>query len=65
MTFKELTIGQSFDFIGPDRMRNHFFHRCEKISARKYRDEYGIDHAVGTISCNVYHVRQTLPNPFI
>lgn len=55
MKFRELKIGQSFDFIAPDRP-NSFFLRCTRISARKYKDERGEVHMVGTINARVYHV---------
>jgi len=54
--FKQLAIGQSFDFIGPNRMMNSFYLRCTKISARKYQDEKGNVHCVGSIRCKVHNV---------
>lgn len=58
-TFRNLRIGQSFDFIGPNRS-NSFFLRCVKISTRKYRDEDGVEHRIGTINCEVFHTSHWL-----
>ena len=55
-TFHDLAIGDSFDFVGPDRMLNSFYKRCKKISPRKYEDEDGHTHSVGTVKAVVYHV---------
>ncbi len=58
MSFKDLIIGQSFDFIddaAKDSTTNSFFKRCTKTSARKYTAD-GLIHKVGTINCSVYHV---------
>ena len=55
MTFKELSIGQSFDFIAGNRF-DSFFKRCIKTSARSYTDDSGIRHRIGSISAKVYHV---------
>lgn len=54
--FVGLAIGDTFDFISPDPMYNSFTLRCTKISKRKYRDESGQDHSVGSHYCAVYHV---------
>lgn len=54
--FWELKKGETFDFIEPYSHQNTFFLRCEKISPRKYRDEKGVEHRVGTIYAKVYHV---------
>lgn len=54
--FKNLAIGQSFDFISPNRMMNSFYKRCTKISARKYRDEDGVEHTIGSHYARVYNV---------
>jgi hypothetical protein len=55
-TFKQLRIGQWFDFVGPNHMMNSFHKRCQKVSARRYLDEDGIMHNVGSISARVYNV---------
>lgn len=54
--FKDLSIGDEFDFVKPDSRENSFFLRCEKISVRQYRDSNGNRHTVGTVSCAVYNV---------
>lgn len=54
--FRDLAVGDSFDFVGPNWKYNSFYRRCVKVSARKYRDDDGREHEVGTIDCNVYHV---------
>lgn len=53
--FRELSVGQTFDWIAPDPTRTSFYLRCTKITARKYRDERGDTHEVGTINAAVYH----------
>jgi hypothetical protein len=66
MKFRDLAIGQTFDFISPNRMLNSFYSTCEKTSARKYRwknplkcslspQEY-LETRVGSIDAEVYHV---------
>lgn len=59
MTFREVKIGQWFDFIKPGSIYNSFFKRVQKVSARKYRDRDGIEYRVGSITCDVYHVGET------
>lgn len=57
--FKELHLGDTFDFIGPDRDRNSFFDRCIKIGARTYRsveNRHDVMHHVGSINCEVFHI---------
>lgn len=55
MTFKELAIGQTFDFI-PERRYNSFFDRCERISARKYRSlETGYEYEVWGMTVRVFN----------
>jgi hypothetical protein len=57
MTFRELAIQQTFDFISNNRLYNSFFERCEKISTRKYRSiETGQEYQVGTVKVEVFHV---------
>lgn len=58
MQFKNLKVGQQFDFIAPGAF-NSFFLRCTKTAPRKYQDENGVTHTVGTIKCNVYNVSPT------
>jgi hypothetical protein len=57
MTFQQLPIGASFDFINDEKpMFNSFYLRCTKVSARKYQDQTGVIHRVGSIAASVYHV---------
>jgi len=57
MKFKELNIGDTFDFIDYDHPEwNSFFERCTKISARKYDAVTISGLEVGTINVNVFHV---------
>jgi hypothetical protein len=58
MKFKELKIGQEFDFVNDSLPGyNSFFDTCRKISARKYISVgTGIEYQVGSISALVYHV---------
>lgn len=60
MQFRHLIVGDKFDWIGPQPT---FFLRCEKISTRKYCDEKGTEHRVGSINAEVYHVKMCLPRP--
>lgn len=58
--FRDLNIGQTFDWIDDDR-RNEasFFMPCVKISARKYRTTDGepvMHYTVGSINAKVHHV---------
>lgn len=67
--FKDLAIGDTFDFVGPDPMLNSFYARCRKISARGYRDDKRTRYTVGSASVEVFHVNDpewtsALPNPF-
>jgi hypothetical protein len=58
--FRDLQIGDTFDFVGPVAMYNSYFARCVKLSARTYTPAEG-EHTpepmrVGSINCEVYHV---------
>ena len=58
--FKDLNIGDKFDFICPDG-QPLFFHTCTKISPRKYTweiEEETFDSQVGSINVEVYHVNE-------
>ena len=57
-SFRDLDVGDSFDFVGHDWRFNSYYRRCVKVSARKYKDDDGREHEVGSISCNVYHVHK-------
>lgn len=60
MKFEDLAIGQTFDWISPERSaftRNSYFKRCVKISARKYESIDGADKCtIGSVKVTVYHV---------
>lgn len=59
--FRELEIGDMFDFIGPNRMLNSYHTRCIKLSPRTYGPIDGDDHdkmRVGSINAEVYHVQK-------
>lgn len=55
MTFSELKIGDTFDFIKNAPASASFYLRCAKISARRYVDEKGTVHQVGSVHVNVCH----------
>jgi hypothetical protein len=61
-TFKELAIGDTFDFISPNRTLNSYFRRCVKLSARTYTPVEGEDEPtalrIGSIHAQVYHVKR-------
>lgn len=63
--FRDLTIGQTFDFINDDKpSTNSFFDRCTKTSARMYswKAASGMTYStrVGTINVDVYHVEPSV-----
>jgi hypothetical protein len=54
--FRELKIGDAFDFVSPDSRLNSFYLRCRKMSARKYTAEDGFTYLVGSVDAKVYNV---------
>ncbi len=63
--FRDLQIGDTFDFIHPETCRTTYFDRCAKISARKYHSiERGRtghlpnEMEVGSINVEVYNVKR-------
>ena len=63
MKFRELAIGQEFDFVNDTPgAHNSFFQRCQKISARKYAYGPFRNHEcqVGSINVEVFHVEPPL-----
>lgn len=56
MKYRDLAVGDTFDWINPDAAFNSFFLRCTKTSEREYIDENGMDHRVGSINAPVFHV---------
>ena len=66
MKFKDLEIGDTFDFVNPDKLINSFFASCTKVSARRYawtdatwaEDPRTLATQVGSIHVAVYHVNE-------
>jgi hypothetical protein len=56
VTFGSLNVGDRFDFVEPGSLRNSFYLRCEKLSARGYVDEKGVRHQIGALRAKVYNV---------
>lgn len=60
MTFADLALGQTFDWIDDASHTNTYFARCIKVSARQYDDvrAYGPNGrmTVGSVKAPVYHV---------
>ena len=61
--FRDLKIGETFDWIGPIQSHNSFFKCCRKISNRKYvavLHTGDVDNkgpiSIGTINATVYNV---------
>lgn len=58
--FKDLSIGDTFDFISPNIGYNSFFDRCKKTGSRSYVALEGklkdMTLKVGSIKADVYHV---------
>ena len=69
MTFKDLNVGDTFDFVSPTGY-NSFYNRCTKTSARKYQWDNPVrcslspsqflSTQVGSVNVEVYNVRRTL-----
>jgi hypothetical protein len=55
-TFKELLIGQSFDWIDELNTNNQFRLRCRKISPHRYEDSLGRIYRVSSKKVRVFHV---------
>ena len=63
MQFKDLKIGQTFDFVSGQPLMDSFLDRCCKVSARKYVSladprelNFRPEMRVGSITVEVYHV---------
>ena len=58
--FRDIAVGDTFDFISPDSSMNSFYARCVKLSARTYTSIEGeaepLPIMVGSINAKVYHV---------
>lgn len=61
LTFANLAIGDTFDFIDPNSLRNSYFARCVKTSIRKYAEleNRSKTYTVGTVNARVFHVTRT------
>jgi hypothetical protein len=57
--FRDLAVGQTFDFIEDSSINNSFYDQCVKISARRYRSHTGTVYTVGSINAKVYHVNES------
>ena len=56
--FKELSNGDTFDFIDDaNQTGNSFYRRCKKIGQRHYVPVDGLEvYTIGTVMCRVFHV---------
>ena len=55
MKFREMLVGDTFDFIGGEYPS--FFERCIKVSKRCYvGTTKGLNYHVGSINATVYHI---------
>ena len=59
--FRDVVIGQCFDWVGPRSDFNSFYARCIKTGARTYREieddgKPTFTYRVGSINATVYHV---------
>ena len=61
MKFKELNIGDTFDFIDDANPGwNSFFDRCKKISPRKYiSTDKPRTYIIGSVSAAIFHAKRT------
>jgi hypothetical protein len=57
-TFRNVKVGQWFDFIGPNAGLVTFWKRVQKIGARTYEDEQGLTYKIGSLNAGVYHVSE-------
>lgn len=70
MTFGELKIGDTFDFVSGNPIMDSFCEPCRKVSVRKYvyptgkpKPSHIYVARVGTLKVNVYHVGREFPAP--
>jgi len=60
--FGELAVGQTFDWVGPNRF-NSFFAPCRKTAKRAYTDGQ-FYYKVGSLKAEVFHVDEfTVSDP--
>ena len=64
MKFRDLLIGDTFDFVDDAHLTwNSFYDRCVKVSKRNYESidkspvAYKGKYQVGSINCEVYHCK--------
>ena len=58
-TFDRLSVGDTFDFIDDSQIGyNSFFKTCTKTGPRKYTDEDGTEHRVGSVKAQVHHLKR-------
>jgi len=57
MKFRDLKIGDTFDFISSNPLWNSFYLICEKVSPRKYKAG-NMTYTVGSVHAEVYHVNE-------
>jgi hypothetical protein len=61
--FRDLAIGDRFDFVGPEWRFNSFYATCTKTSARKYSWDGAegqiLTTRVGCQNVRVYHVERS------
>jgi len=57
--FRNVKIGQWFDFIGPDHGLVTFWTRVQKTGARTYEDESGLTYRIGSLNARVYHIAES------
>ena len=61
MRFRELELGDTFDWIDddiPGRYGNSFYQTCTKVSTRAYSYDGVTKNNVGTINARVFHVNK-------
>lgn len=56
--FKDLKVGQTFDFIHPTPGTSSFFLRVKKTGKKTYEDEHGGKYRVGSVKAKVFHVSE-------
>ena len=55
--FRDLSIGDRFDWISDSNIGgNSFFRSCQKVSSRCYQDDAGYKYEVGSINAIIGHV---------
>jgi len=66
MLFKDLAVGDKFDWINPKMLtHNKLFSKCKKASSRIYTDGKGGSHTVRYIEAEVFHVKPALGRKYL